>query len=125
MRRKVLIVDDDNAWRQILVRTLEQDGYEVFEAEDGAIGLTICAAQRPELVITDVFMPERDGFEILGELRKAEHRPKILAMSGSSTEGSLDFLAVASRLGADHALKKPFTPDELKTTVRTLIGEPA
>ena len=124
MRKLVLIVDDDGAWRKVLARTLEQDGYEVLEAEDGDVGLKICAAERPALVITDVFMPERDGFEILSALRDAEHRPKILAMSGSSTEGALDFLVVASRLGADHALKKPFSPDELRTAVQALIGAP-
>lgn len=65
-------------------------------------------------------MPEADGLEIISALRNAQSRPKILAMSGSNTSGRLDFVAVAADLGADLALRKPFGPDILLASVKTL-----
>jgi DNA-binding response OmpR family regulator len=118
----ILIIDDDATWRGILARALREAGYKVFEAEDGRVGLELWQEYQPMLVITDVFMPEQDGLEILRVLRDDAHKPKILAMSGSLTEGLVDFLSVASKLGADKVLRKPFAAGALLSAVRALIG---
>jgi DNA-binding response OmpR family regulator len=122
MTSLILIVDDDDTWRNLLVRSLRGAGYEVVEAEEGRAGLRVCRDRRPALLITDVFMPEQDGLEILQELRDAEHRPKILAISGSNTGGQVDYLGVASKLGADKVLRKPFELTVLLEAVEALIG---
>jgi two-component system response regulator ResD len=122
MSARILIVDDDSAWRRTLTRTLLDDGYVVEEAADGELALEACRLRCFDLVITDIFMPGRDGLEIVTALRRQEDRPRILAMSGSNSGGQLDFVAVARRLGADDALKKPFGPDVLRETVKALIG---
>jgi CheY-like chemotaxis protein len=121
----ILVIDDDDVWRGIVARTLEAAGYEVLLAADGKAGLAICEQRRPDLVITDVFMPEGDGLEVLGALKTAEHRPKVLAMSGSNAGGRVDFLNVASRLGADRALRKPFEPAALRQAVQDLLAAAA
>jgi DNA-binding response OmpR family regulator len=122
MAQKILIVDDDTTWRKMLVRALGDAGYDVFEAADGRVGLEICRQHWPGLVITDVFMPEPDGLEIIQALRKSDHKPKMLAMSGGGFGGQLDLLSAASGLGADKVLRKPFGPSLLLEVVRELIG---
>jgi DNA-binding response OmpR family regulator len=121
----ILIIDDDVTVRDLLRRALGDSGYQVMEAADGRVGLELCRQHRPDLVITDVFMPEQDGLEILQALRTSDYKPKILAISGSGAGGSVDFLKVASRLGADDVLRKPFTAAALLAAVRALIGEAA
>lgn len=122
MTAKILIIDDDDTWRGILVKVLEEAGYDVHEAENGDVGLQACRDQEFQLVITDIFMPERDGLEIVRTLRTVPHRPKIIAMSGSHAGGQLDFAGVAARLGADKALQKPFGAETLRNVVLELVG---
>lgn len=123
MPARILVVDDDDAWRGIVANMLEKAGYIVQEAKDGAEGLIAHRIEAFQLVITDIFMPERDGIEVVIALREIENRPKILAMSGSESMGTLDFVTVASLLGADTALRKPFSANALCSTVRDLLGE--
>jgi len=119
----ILIVDDDVAWRGLLAHALETAGYVVHQADDGVGAVQLCQEHRPALVITDIFMPERDGLEVLEAIKRMDYRPRVLAMSGSTTE-SVDFLKIATRLGADRALRKPFSADALRAAVRELIGDP-
>ena len=122
MTTKILIIDDDDTWRGILAKVLEEAGYVVHEAENGNVGLQACRDHDFQLVITDIFMPERDGLEIVRTLKSSPRRPKILAMSGSHAGGQLDFAGVAARLGADKALKKPFGAEVLRNAVLELVG---
>ncbi|HVJ34307.1 MAG TPA: response regulator [Terriglobia bacterium] len=122
MTARILIVDDDDTWHSLLVRTLERSGYSAQAECNGAAGLAAYRKDAFDLVITDVFMPEADGLEIISALQNAQPRPKILAMSGSNTGGRLDFVAVVADLGADLALRKPFGPDILLASVKALLG---
>src|SRR5262249_44663904 len=115
----ILIVDDDASWRAICVRTLVQAGFEVIEAQDGEAAIEGCRKREPQLVITDIFMPEQDGLGILQALRTAPNKPKILAMSGSGWGGHVDYLKLASKLGADKVLRKPFAA----ATLLEAVGE--
>src|ERR1700733_14793564 len=80
---KILIIDDDAQIRRMLERALTGVGYEVVEAKDGDDGLKAFAKHRPELVVTDIVMPDREGLETIRELRRlAPHLP-VIAISGS------------------------------------------
>jgi CheY-like chemotaxis protein len=68
----VLVVEDDAATREIIRRTLERAGYKVFEAENGRVGLQRMAQVKPKIIVLDLMMPEKDGFEFIEDLRKSE-----------------------------------------------------
>ena len=100
---------------------LEGAGYEVIEAADGDAGLRLYREQGADVVLVDVFMPERDGLEMIRALRVAIPRPKIIAMSGGGRIGFDDVLTAAAAFGAARTLRKPFAPSELLTAIRDLL----
>jgi DNA-binding response OmpR family regulator len=118
---RVLLVDDDHALRGAVRVVLEGAGYEVIEAADGDAGLRLYREQGADVVLVDVFMPERDGLEMIRALRVAIPRPKIIAMSGGGRIGFDDVLTAAAAFGAARTLRKPFAPSELLTAIRDLL----
>ena len=117
----ILIVDDDAAVRDSIRTLLELDGHELAEAEDGRAGEEAIQRRLPDLVILDIFMPERDGFETLRSLRRTHPGLKILAISGCA-DGQLErTLAFALEFGANAVLEKPFRPDALRAAVGELL----
>ncbi|HEX5319481.1 MAG TPA: response regulator [Stellaceae bacterium] len=110
---KVLVIDDDHLVRRTISRILQSGGYEVALAEDGAKGVAKFRAERPDLVITDIIMPEQEGIETIIQLLRDNPSARIIAVSGGGRLGSMDFLTVANRLGAAATLRKPFEPAEL------------
>ena len=121
MDSRVLVVEDSPELRGYLVTLLQGAGFEVFEAADGLEAMNTLQQNPCGLVILDLFMPRKDGFETLPQLRALSPRPMILAVSGGGRFSAPDTLLVASRLGADTALAKPFTPAELLGAVRQLL----
>ena len=117
---RILIIDDDEAMRYLLRQILTSAGYDVCEAADGAAGARLFRQERPELVITDIFMPEQDGIETILALKREFPTVKIIAISGGGQNGDLNYLAMTRTLGADRVLRKPFTHQELLTIVQEL-----
>jgi CheY-like chemotaxis protein len=117
----ILIVDDDEAILRMMTRMLRPAGHDVVTAADGREGLKLVAQRRPDLVITDIIMPEMEGIETIMELRRVAPGIKIVAMSGSRGLGRVDFLDAARKLGADATLPKPFQKAELLATVNAVI----
>jgi two-component system nitrogen regulation response regulator GlnG len=101
-----LIIEDDAAIRHLLRTCLEDAGYAVKEAENGRDGAKEFRNTHIDLVITDIFMPDCDGLEIIPRLRKLRPNVKILVISGGS--GTMDYLKEARMLGAARAIYKPF-----------------
>ena len=120
---RILIVEDDEHIRTVFRRNLEGAGYEVVEASDGKEGLKAYRDYSPDLVITDIVMPEKEGTEMITELRRDFPDVKIIAVSGGGTIPSSRYLVVARTLGVDRALAKPVHVDELLAAVREVIGE--
>jgi CheY-like chemotaxis protein len=118
---QVLIIDDNPDVRATLKWLLESAGFSVAIAANGTEGLAQQRAQPAEIVVTDIFMPEKDGIETILELRKEYPRAKIIVMSGGSSRGA-DFLNVASVLGAAKVLKKPVDPEGLIELVHELAA---
>jgi signal transduction histidine kinase/CheY-like chemotaxis protein len=120
---RILVIDDDAQLRSAITRLLGQAGYDVLAAGDGAAGLALYHEQGADLVIVDVFMPERDGLEVIRALRAEPCPAKIIAISGGDQTGHLELLKVAEVVGASRTLTKPMALKELLATVRELVPE--
>ena len=107
---RVLVVEDDALLRSQLRHMVAKRVTEVQEAADGAAGLALWRGWLPDLVITDILMPERDGLEAIGELRRSAPDVKIIAISGGSKIGPGLYLDAAGALGAInfHKISKKF-----------------
>lgn len=117
----ILVIDDDPAMRRLLARTVAAKNYVVIEAADGKQGVTMAAAHKPALVVTDILMPEKEGIETMREIREHTPHAKIIAISGGGLSHNMLFLDVAKALGADATLAKPFRPAELMKTIEDLL----
>ncbi len=122
--KKILIIEDDNSFRNVLEQMLRKAGYEIQSAEDGNRALSICDNFLPDLVLTDIIMPDKEGLETIQELIIKLPGIKIIAMSGGGRFGPESYLPLAKKLGAKRTLQKPFMRDELlKTILEVLDGD--
>lgn len=119
---RILVIDDDGLIRETVRRMLEGAGYEVLEAEDGAAGLRQVTQDPPDLVLTDIYMPGKEGIETIREMRQVSPRLKIIAISGSSWNSGHDALSSAKLLGADRTLPKPFRREQLLASIRECLA---
>lgn len=115
---RILIIDDDPSIRAVFKRFLEGHGYAVNVAADGGEGLRAMAEWRPDLVITDVMMPEKDGLEVVLELRRGGLDIPVLAISGGMRAAPMDFLPMIRTFGARKVFYKPVDLEDLLTAVR-------
>ncbi|PYO99244.1 MAG: response regulator [Gemmatimonadetes bacterium] len=118
-------MDDDELLRGALRVTLEGAGYEVMEAANGDEGLRLQRAHGADVVLVDIFMPVRDGLEVIKALRAEIPESKIIAVSGGGRTGQIEVLRAAAAFGASRTLLKPFAPRVLLTAIRELLGERA
>ena len=114
----ILIIDDDDSLRDALRRTLHKEGYTISEACEGRQGLKELEHSPVDLILLDMFMPDKDGLETIGELRRTYPKIRIIAMSGGGFKGTVDVLHVAKKLEARRTLNKPFTREQLLEAVR-------
>jgi CheY-like chemotaxis protein len=119
---RILIIDDDEGMRGSLAHTLEKLGHEVSAAADGKAGVARAIESEPDLVITDLIMPEKEGLETIMDLRALHPRIRIIAMSGGGRLSNEDYLHLAKRFGAKISLAKPFTREELKAALAEALG---
>ena len=117
---RILLIEDDSNLRTLLAEVLTRGGYEVIEACNGEEAVRLFRKAPADLVVTDVLMPEKDGFETLMELRAEKPAPKILAMSGGGELSAAIYLRMAGRLGVDCVLAKPFATAEFLGAVKKL-----
>jgi DNA-binding response OmpR family regulator len=110
---KVLIIDDDPLVRYTLSKILQRSGYDVVTAADGKRGMLLLREEHPDVVITDIIMPEQEGIDTIIQIRRERPGIKILAISGGARIRNIDFLKMAHSLGADDIIRKPFEADEL------------
>jgi DNA-binding response OmpR family regulator len=119
---RVLLIDDNVDLTSMLSLCLQADGVDVMVAADGEAGLALLEDRPVDVVVTDLFMPDKDGIETIVELKKRYPDVKIVVMSGFTSIGGTDYLGVARELGAVTTLKKPFDPAELSKVVRELTA---
>ena len=124
MSKYILAVDDDPAISDLVKQNLEDAGYQVFVANDGKEAERYLNAMSFDLLVTDIFMPEKDGLELLQKLRQKNRGLKIVAMSGGGGTFAPDvFLKMAKKLGAQRTFEKPFDWKEFVAAVRELLDE--
>jgi CheY-like chemotaxis protein len=119
---KILVVDDEYLVRYTLARILRGNGFEVATAADGASGMAVFRSAEPDLVITDIIMPEQEGIETIRLMRRERPAVKIIAMSGSAMMMNVDGLATALDSGASDVIVKPFDAEDLLSRVMQVLG---
>ncbi|MCP4273316.1 MAG: response regulator [Gammaproteobacteria bacterium] len=118
----ILLIEDDKQFRNFVKEVLLAEGYTVLQAEDGSHGVEMIKEHDPDLIITDLLMPRKDGIRLITETRSSHPHIPIIAMSGGTSLFSPAFLEAANTLGASHTLDKPFTDDALLVLVNKYLG---
>lgn len=118
---RVLVVEDDGLVRRSVHRCLERAGHEVWETAGGKVALKLLKQMPVDVVITDLYMPGMNGFELIETLAGRHDRRPVIAMSGGGFRSSEEMLAQAGAMGADLTLKKPFDVRELLGAVDAAI----
>ena len=118
----VLLIEDDASVREALAQTLQRLGYDVAAAANGKEGLAQALVRLPDLVITDLIMPETEGLETIMELKRRTPGIKIIAISGGGRLSNDDYLKVARKFGANLTLAKPFSREELKAAIDAVLA---
>ncbi len=118
--KRILLVEDDALARYSINRVLTTAGYEVEEASDGVQALRKFKIMRPDLVITDIVMPEQDGIGLINALIAIDKNVRVLAISGGGERMGMDYLEMAQVLGARASIAKPFRNEILLEKVAQL-----
>jgi len=105
----------------MLKRMLERKDHEVSLADDGSTALKFLQKEQPDIMITDLIMPDKEGIETILEVRKEYPDVKIIAISGGGRIGPTNYLRLAKSVGANCTITKPFRQDELISTVDELL----
>lgn len=119
---RILVIDDELPLRLVLRSMLEQAGHTVLDAPDGRKGMALWRQEPTDVVVTDIFMPEKDGIEVILEMKNVLAKPKIIAMSGGGRKGLLDWNSAALSLGVDRVLLKPFDQQTFLSTIQEVLG---
>lgn len=116
-RIKVLIADDNENVLEILRMYLQENQMDVIEAPNGKEALTLAAAEKPDVILLDIMMPETDGLDVCREIRKASDVPIIMI---SAKDGEFDRI-LGLELGADDYVTKPFSPREIVARIKAIL----
>jgi two-component system, chemotaxis family, chemotaxis protein CheY len=122
---KILVIDDERMVRETLKIILSAVEHEVLLAENGATGMKLFKEANPDLVITDILMPEKEGMETIRDLRELRPDIPIIAISGGGRVGNMSFLRVAERFGANRTISKPFEPELVIQAIEELLRKAA
>jgi DNA-binding response OmpR family regulator len=119
---RILLIEDDDAVRTSVARILVLMGHTVVEARDGKEGLKLFSESGADLVITDLVMPEKEGLEVVMELKRSHPNTRIIAISGGGRRAPGDILKMAKHLGAAKVLAKPMSIEELRSAVTEVLA---
>lgn len=116
---KILVIDDDQSILDFIQLCLEEE-HEVVTASDGERGLIACEKSSFDLILTDIFMPFRDGLDIIRAVSKMYPQTKTIAMTSHYGIGHTDYLKAAEVIGADVQLRKPFSCQDILAAIEQL-----
>ncbi len=120
---KILIIDDDQDFRSMLCELIRRADYTVIEAKDGLEGLKSAKIDLPDLIITDIVMPNQDGIGTIMSLHRDFPAIKIIAISGRGIGQPYLYLEMAKALGASLVFTKPFRNRDFLAAIDTLLSE--
>ncbi|WP_404404261.1 response regulator [Jeotgalibacillus malaysiensis] len=118
MKKKVLVVDDEQSIVTLLKYNLEQSGYEVLTAYDGAEGIALVENEHPDLLVLDLMLPVMDGIEVCKQLRQKQIHIPIIMLTAKDEEFDK---VLGLELGADDYMTKPFSPREVVARVKAIL----
>lgn len=118
----ILVIDDDTLVCETIATFLEIAGHKVRSAHDGHIGINMIKESEPDLVITDIVMPTKEGMETIIDIVKQHPDMKIIAISGQGMSAGISYLDMAKRLGAHASIAKPFTRQDLFETIDNVMA---
>lgn len=118
---KILVFDDEPSILLMIKKMLEKAGYDVDIALNGKVGMELFEKNKPDLLITDLIMPEKEGLETIFELRRKYPDLKIIAISGGGRIGPDGYLPGAKLLGANAVFSKPLVPKEFLAAIADLL----
>ena len=122
IKRKILVIDDEEDICEMTKLLLEKAGHEVTWTTDSRTAARLLKEQKFEAVITDMLMPDKDGLEVMADLRRHHPEVRIIAASGGGRVSSDSYLHIARKSGAHALLSKPFTLPELLGCVETAFS---
>ena len=120
----ILVLDDDEMILETLSIILKNEGHDILTGTNGNEGLRLCGEHKIDLVITDIVMPDKEGLETIGDLRRGFPGIKITAISGGGRIGPKNYLQLAEKLGAHKTLEKPCKKKDILLAVQEVLGEP-
>lgn len=123
MGGRVLIIDDDAALLRLMSMAFEAAGFQTAAADNGRSGLRMAGAYKPDLVVTDIVMPDIEGIGCIRAIKQGARPPKVIAISGAGRARGADYLSWARHLGADQVLAKPFRMSELMKMSQAVISD--
>ena len=117
MSKTVCVIEDDELVRSRLGDMLRASGHNVLEAESADRGIDLIRNEKADVAVVDILMPDRDGLEAIGQLRRTRPDLRIVAISGGGRVGPQIYLDLAKQIGADASLTKPIEPADLERAV--------
>ena len=120
---KILVVDDEQQVREMTSEMLSSFGFDVVSASTTEEAVNLCSDSSIDMILTDIVMPDRNGLDLIIEIKKLYPEIPILAMSGGGgITGRYDYLEIAKLVGAKNIIRKPFNLIELKTAISDILG---
>lgn len=125
MKKRILIVDDEQALLNSMQRDLSKlnNEFDIYTASNGHEASRLIEESKVDLLITDIFMPDKEGIELIRETRQRYPSVKIITMSGGGARGGVNYLEFAELFGASYTLNKPFLKDELISAIHSVLRE--
>jgi len=123
MKKRILVVDDDPSIRKLLIVNLSAEGYEVEAVENGKEALAFLQEKKVDIIVLDIMMPEKDGWEVCKSIRDAEYETKQKIIILTARDTTRDKMIGKSFFQADEYITKPFDIDELLAVIAKLIKE--
>jgi CheY-like chemotaxis protein len=120
----ILLIDDDEALRNVTAEILIEAGYTVDDAPDGRSGLALYRPGYHEVIITDIAMPDMDGLELITDLSRTSPKPRIIAISGDSQFSESVYLPTARQLGVQCTIGKPIRAEVLLQAIAKVLADP-
>jgi CheY-like chemotaxis protein len=119
---KILLIDESPWIMAHMKKVLERKGHEVYVANDGVKGLNLAEKERPDLVMTDIMLPQKDGFEIVLQIRKKFPFIKMIATTSERIAHADHYLKAIKHFGVELTIKKPFRDRYLTSAVDSILG---
>lgn len=121
--KKILFIEDESALQRAVTGVLAQEGFEVRSALTGEAGLALAKAERPDLILLDLVLPEKDGFAVLEELKKDPATGGIPVIIMSNLERSEDVEKALSRGATTYLVKMNYKLEEVVEKIKQTLGE--